>query len=110
MLANKKCVSCGPEEVALSQEEIQSLLAQVPGWELDPDGKAIERRFTFKNFKQALALVGNVAAIAEAEGHHPDIALGWGYAGFRLWTHSIGGLHENDFIMASKINALQDSV
>ena len=106
MLAEKKCEPCGPDTKPLSPEAITELLAQTPGWALDPDGKAIERRFTFKNFKQALALVGKVSAIAEEEGHHPDIALGWGYAGFRLLTHSIDGLHENDFIMASKINAL----
>lgn len=82
------------------------MLKKVPGWELANGGKAIKRRFEFKNFKQALAFVNKVGEIAEAEDHHPDISFGWGYAEFLLWTHAIGGLHENDFIMASKINAI----
>ena len=82
------------------------MLKEVPGWELANDGKAIKRRFKFKNFKTALAFVNKAGDIAEAEGHHPDITFGWGYAEFLLWTHAIGGLHENDFIMASKINQL----
>ncbi len=81
-------------------------MLEVPGWELANDGKAIKRRFTFKNFAQALDFVNKAGEIAESEGHHPDISFGWGYADIMLWTHAIGGLHENDFIVASKINAL----
>jgi 4a-hydroxytetrahydrobiopterin dehydratase len=67
---------------------------------------AIRRKFTFRNFAESLAFVNQVAAVAETENHHPDIEFGWGYAVFTLYTHDIGGLHENDFIVAAKINAL----
>jgi 4a-hydroxytetrahydrobiopterin dehydratase len=107
MLAQKKCVPCAAGTAPLPSDEVRTLLAQVPGWELAIEGRAIKRRFTFKDFMSALAFVGKVAEIAEAEGHHPDVMLGWGYAEFVLWTHTIVGLHENDFIMASKINQLQ---
>jgi 4a-hydroxytetrahydrobiopterin dehydratase len=105
-LTQKNCVPCEGGLAPLAAEQAQTMLKEVPGWELANDGKAIKRRFKFKNFKTALELVNKAGAIAEAEGHHPDITFGWGYAEFLLWTHSIGGLHENDFIMASKINEL----
>jgi 4a-hydroxytetrahydrobiopterin dehydratase len=91
---------------ALSADKAKSLLGEVPGWELADDGKSISKRYTFSNFMTALAFVTKVAAVAEMENHHPDIKLGWGYAECKMWTHDIGGLHENDFIMASKINIL----
>jgi len=108
-LASKKCVPCEGGISALSPADAKALLKQTQGWEFAQGGKAIKRRFTFKNFTAALALVNKVGDIAESEGHHPDITFGWGYAEFTLWTHVIKGLHENDFIMASKINALQNS-
>ncbi len=106
MLAQKKCVPCEQGCIALNLQEIKTMLEQVPGWELADDGKSISRRFTFPDFMHALAFVTKVAGIAEIENHHPDIMLGWGYAQCKLWTHTISGLHENDFIMASKINVL----
>ena len=106
MLSQKKCVPCEGGLSPLSRAEAEKMLKEIPGWEIASDGKSIKRRFTFKNFKQALAMVNKAGDIAEAEGHHPDITFGWGYAEFKLWTHAIGGLHENDFIMASKINGL----
>ncbi len=81
-------------------------LAERPNWRLDTDGKAIERELRFRNFADALAFVNKVGAIAEEQGHHPDISFGWGYASIKLQTHSIGGLHENDFILAAKIDML----
>ena len=104
MLDQKKCVPCEGGISPLSAAEAQKLLADVPGWEFAKEGKAIARKFKFKNFKQALAFVNKVGEVAESEGHHPDITFGWGYADIVLQTHSIGGLHENDFIVASKIN------
>ena len=80
-------------------------LKQVPGWELFAD-MAISRRFKFKNFKEALAFANRVGEIAEAENHHPDIAVGWGYVAITCSTHAIKGLSENDFILAAKINTL----
>ncbi len=82
------------------------MLNCVPGWHLAADGKTIERQWQFKDFGKALVFVNRVAGVAEAENHHPDIALGWGYARISLTTHHIHGLHENDFIVAAKINAL----
>ncbi len=70
------------------------------------DGERIERRFEFGNFQQALNFVNQSEAIAEAEGHHPDIKFGWGYCAISVYTHKINGLHENDFILAAKINVL----
>lgn len=108
MVGDKKCVPCEGGTSCMAPNLVQASLKDVPGWALSADGKSIARRFTFKNFKQALALVNKVGELAESEGHHPDITFGWGYAEFKLWTHSIGGLHDNDFIMASKINVLLD--
>jgi pterin-4a-carbinolamine dehydratase len=71
--------------------------------ELRDDGHRIERTFRFRNFQEALGFVRNVGDLAETEGHHPDISFGWGYATISLRTKKIKGLHENDFIMASKI-------
>ena len=66
----------------------------------------LERRFAFKTFAAALAFVNRVGDLAEQEGHHPDIVFGWGYASVLFYTHKIGGLHENDFIMAAKVSEL----
>ena len=104
-LDQKKCVPCEGGLAPLSPDAAARLLEQVPGWALD-GGKAIKRRFVFKDFAGALDFVNRVGAIAEGEGHHPDIAFGWGYAEITLFTHAIGGLHDNDFIVASKINTL----
>lgn len=90
----------------MSETEIAKRLQDVPEWKTAADGKSIHRRFTFKDFTRAQAFVNKVGEIAEAEGHHPDIAFGWGYAEITFWTHAIGGLHENDFIMAEKVNQL----
>ena len=106
MVGDKKCVPCEGGVACMAPALVQAGLKEIPGWALAADGKSISRRFSFKNFKQALALVNKVGELAESEGHHPDISFGWGYAEFKLWTHSIGGLHDNDFIMASKINNL----
>lgn len=105
-LAARKCVPCNKGGTPLTREKAQQMLREVPGWEISTDGKWISRKFRFKNFEQALAFVNKVGEVAEAENHHPDIELGWGYANFKLQTHDVDGLHENDFIIASKINRL----
>jgi 4a-hydroxytetrahydrobiopterin dehydratase len=104
-LTEKTCVPCQGGVPPLGQQEAESYLAQTPGWELQ-DGKRIERTYKFKNFREALGFVDRVGGLAEEEGHHPDITFGWGYATVSLHTHKIKGLHENDFIMAAKINQL----
>jgi 4a-hydroxytetrahydrobiopterin dehydratase len=108
MFAEKKCVPCEGGISPMKPKDIDQALAHTPGWEVAFHGKAvaIKRRFTFKNFADALAFTNKVGALVEKEGHHPDISFGWGYAEFLLYTHAIGGLHENDFIIAAKINKL----
>ncbi len=108
-LAASHCVPCKGGSVPMAAPEARKLLAALPGWELAPGAASISRRFTFKNFKQSLAFVNKVGEIAEKEGHHPDITFGWGYTETLLTTHAIKGLHQNDFIMASKISALENS-
>jgi 4a-hydroxytetrahydrobiopterin dehydratase len=105
-LATKTCTPCRGGVPPLGRAEAEAYLEQADEWQLLDDGKRIERRFKFKNFREALAFVDRVGALAEAEGHHPDISFGWGYAAVSLHTHKIRGLHENDFIMAAKINRL----
>ncbi len=81
-------------------------MKQLHGWSLVDDDKTISRSFSFKDFAQALSFVDKVGAIAESEGHHPDIQLGWGKATVSLTTHAIGGLSENDYIVAAKVDEI----
>ena len=74
------------------------------------DARRIERTYTFKNFAQAFVFVHKAVELAEAEGHHPDISFGWGYATVSLQTKKIKGLHENDFIMAAKLNEMAETM
>jgi 4a-hydroxytetrahydrobiopterin dehydratase len=90
----------------MGAEEAGRLISQVSGWTLGEDSKEILREFRFRNFAEAMRFAQQVGEIAEAEGHHPDLSLGWGYCTVRFRTHSIRGLHENDFIMAAKVNRL----
>jgi 4a-hydroxytetrahydrobiopterin dehydratase len=108
-LAGKTCTPCRGGIPPLPPEEAAGFMGDVPGWTLGDDARRLMREFKFKNFRQALAFVNQVGEIAEAEGHHPDIAFGWGYARITLYTHKIGGLHENDFIVAAKINQVEDA-
>ena len=108
-LAAKTCTPCRGGVPPLTQVEAEALLEQVPEWSLADGAHHIERRFRFANFREALAFVDRVGALAEAEAHHPDINFGWGYATVVLYTHKIKGLHENDFILAAKIDRLAES-
>lgn len=105
-LEEKRCVPCRGGIPPLSRERAEQLLAETPGWTLDGAATAIERTFRFPDFASALAFVNRVGALAEAEDHHPDICFGWGHCRVVFQTHKIKGLHENDFIMAAKLNAL----
>jgi 4a-hydroxytetrahydrobiopterin dehydratase len=106
-LVNKQCVPCHGGVSALSPAEAQKMVGRlVPGWQLIEDGKAIKREFKFADFYRAMSFVNAVAHIANQQDHHPDIECGWGYARIRYQTHAIGGLHENDFICAAKIDTL----
>ena len=88
----------------MTRAEAERFLGEVPEWSLSDDGTRIERRFPFDDFAKAQAFVNEVGDLAEEEGHHPDIAFGWGYANVVFYTHKIKGLHENDFIMAAKVD------
>lgn len=105
-LAQKKCVACEGTETPFNKEEAQALLPQLNAWTLSGDARWISKEFAFKDFAQALAFVDKVGALAEGEGHHPDIQLSWGKAIVELTTHAIKGLSENDFILAAKIDRL----
>src|SRR5271165_3711609 len=105
-LRAKVCTPCRGGIPPLSRTEAESYLARVPGWALADDGRQIERSFRFKNFKEALDFVARTGALAESEGHHPDVSFGWGWAKVCWQTKKIKGLHENDFIMAAKTNEL----
>jgi 4a-hydroxytetrahydrobiopterin dehydratase len=106
MLAEKTCTPCRGGIPPLTPEQAESFRAQAPDWMLLDDYHRIERSFRFANFGEALAFVRQVGELAEAEGHHPDVTFGWGYATVSLRTKKIKGLHENDFIMAAKIDRL----
>jgi len=109
MLAEKKCTPCRGGVPPLTQAEAEHFQSQTPNWELRDDGHRIERTFRFHNFQEALNFVRDVGDLAETEGHHPDVSFGWGYATISLRTKKIKGLHENDFIMASKIDRIFDA-
>jgi 4a-hydroxytetrahydrobiopterin dehydratase len=106
-LTDKHCVPCEDEDFPpLTPEQAASFMEHVPLWSINDESTVIHRVFRFPNFKDALAFTNKVGAIAEEEGHHPDVQLGWGKAKVSLTTHSIKGLSENDFIVAAKIDLL----
>jgi 4a-hydroxytetrahydrobiopterin dehydratase len=107
-LAEKHCVPCEGGMPSLDDAAVTKMLGQVKGWaRRDEDGVArITRRLEFKDFVAAMAFLDKLAVIAEAEGHHPDFCVHYNQVDVTLWTHAVGGLSENDFILASKIDAL----
>ncbi len=110
-LTRKKCSPCEGGVPPLSADEASALLDRVQGWTLSPDGKRIRRNWTAKNFMAAIDFFNKVAALAEEEGHHPDLHLeGYRNVSIEVCTHAIGGLSENDFILAAKINQLPIAV
>ncbi len=106
-LTQKKCQPCEGIGQAFSKNQIAEYLLKTPGWELDKSEKLISRDLVLKNFMAAIRFINKIAEIAESENHHPDVHL-TGYRKLRveLTTHALSGLSENDFIVASKINAL----
>ena len=103
-LTTKTCEVCKIGAPKATQQETEELMKQLPDWTIEEsDGiKRLKRTFKFKNFTQALSFTNKVGEIAEAEGHHPSILTEWGKVTVTWWTHKIGGLHVNDFIMAAK--------
>jgi len=105
-LVDMKCVPCSIGADPFGEELIQSYLMDIdPEWKAI-DNKYIERKFKFKDFKEGLDFTISIGNLAEEEGHHPDIFLSWGKVIVKLMTHKIKGLHDNDFIMAAKIDKL----
>lgn len=104
-LADKKCVPCRGGVPPLKGKELEALHKSVPKWKVVNEHHIV-REFKFPDFVKALDFVNRVGAIAEEQGHHPDILLAWGKAETTLWTHKIDGLTESDFIMAAKIDRL----
>lgn len=106
-LDEKSCVPCRGGVPPLKGKELEDLHREVPEWEV-VNGHHLKRTFKFPDFVQALAFVNKVGEVAEKEGHHPDISLGWGKAEITTWTHSIDGLTESDFILAAKIDRVKN--
>ena len=104
-LAQKTCIPCRGGVPPLPEAEARELLAQVSGWELI-DNHHLRKTYRFPDFKQALAFVDRVGALAEEQKHHPDITLAWGKVVLEIWTHKINGLTESDFIFAAKCDEL----
>jgi 4a-hydroxytetrahydrobiopterin dehydratase len=107
-LAQQKCVACRGTEPTLTDAQIAELQPQVSEWQVKEVGgmKRLERVFKFKNFAQALEFTNKIGAVAEEENHHPLLITEWGRVTVDWWTHKIGGLHQNDFIMAAKTDEL----
>ena len=104
--AERSCVPCQGVMPPLTPEDAAGYHQEAPGWEMLDGARRIERTYRFKNFREAFAFVERAAALAEGEGHHPEIRFGWGYATISLHTKKIKGLHENDFIMAAKLDRI----
>lgn len=107
-LAHMKCTACRGDDPTLSDTQIEDVRQQVPEWQVvEREGvKRLERAFRFDNFAQALSFTNRVGEQAEEEGHHPALLTEWGKVTVAWWTHKIGGLHRNDFIMAAKTDEL----
>lgn len=106
-LASRRCKPCEGGAAPLGGGRARDLLRQLdPAWQMDDSGRAIHRLFSFKNFHQTMAFVNAVAWIAHRENHHPDLEVGYNRCLVRYSTHAIGGLSENDFICAAKVDRL----
>ena len=92
----------------MSSNAAEKFLSEVPGWVLIENASKLKRTFKVDDFADAMQLAQHVGELCDAEGHHPDLAVGWGYCTVKFQTHKINGLHENDFIMASKVSQLAD--
>ena len=106
-LIKKRCVTCEGGAAPLTTEQVQELLPSVSEWKLSPDRKRIRREWRVRDFMTALDFFQRIAQIAEAEDHHPDLHLtDYRKVAIEIWTHAVGGLTENDFILAAKIDQL----
>ncbi len=106
-LSNKCCTPCNGNTPAISESEKELLLSRLKSWTI-LNSLHLTKSYKFKNFKEALVKVNQIAQIAEKENHHPDIKFGWGYLNIKIQTHSINNLTESDFILAAKIDRIDD--
>ena len=107
-LTKKKCIPCEDKTMKpFSKKEALVYIQEVPEWELPKNAKKISRTWLLKNFVSAMKFINKVAVLAEKEGHHPDIFVSYNKVVIGIWTHSIKGLSENDFILAAKINRIK---
>jgi 4a-hydroxytetrahydrobiopterin dehydratase len=104
-LATRQCIPCRGGVPPLKGEESRKLLAELEAWEVVGEHH-LRKEYKFANFREAQNFVNRVGALAEEQGHHPDICYGWGRAEITIWTHKIDGLTESDFILAAKIDTL----
>jgi len=107
-LARKECKSCDGGTPALKGDALRDMMNKLgnTGWNVAEE-KKLRRQFKFSDFKSALAFVNKVGAIAEEQGHHPNICFTWGEVNIEIWTHKVGGLTESDFILAAKISEIK---
>ena len=105
-LSLEKCEPCSGNTPKLDYKEISKYLSELNQWSVNDNQEMIFKKFKFTNFKKAISFANDVGIIAEKEGHHPDISIGWGYCLVMIHTHAIKGLSVNDFILASKIDLL----
>lgn len=108
-LRHGHCTPCEGGVQALRHEQVMAGLKMLPGWRLSDDGKYIARKFRFQDFRATMAFVDALAAMAEAEGHHPDFCAGYDYCEVRYTTHAIGGLSNNDLICAAHVDDLTEA-
>ncbi len=105
--ANKRCVPCEGGVPAFTPAQAEEALRSLRGWELRDGATKLHKHHRFEDFKQAMRFVNAMADLAEAEGHHPDFAVHYSTVDVTLWTHAVGGLSENDFILAAKLDRLE---
>jgi 4a-hydroxytetrahydrobiopterin dehydratase len=103
-LADKKCPPCDGGVPLLTRQQIEPLFAELKGWHLEDGDKRLVRSLKTNNFQESLDLANRIGAIAEEQGHHPDLLVRWGELRIDLWTHAIDGLTESDFVLAAKID------
>lgn len=104
-LADQQCVPCRGDVPALKGEALTPLVAQVPGWQVVNEHH-LSKTYQFPDFRTALDFVNEAGAIAEEQGHHPDLLLSWGKVEVTIWTHKIDGLTESDFVLAAKLDQI----
>jgi 4a-hydroxytetrahydrobiopterin dehydratase len=105
----KRCVPCEGGTPRMSATDAENALRAIPGWEVQENGTRIHKTYRFKDFVEAMKFVNALADLAEAEGHHPDFNVHYSVVDVTLWTHVAGGLTENDFIVASKLDIMREA-